>query len=80
MTPSQCRMARAALNWSADTLAGAASVSLSTIRNFERGASVPVRHNLAAIRAALESAGVDFIPENGGGPGVRLRSGRRDEP
>jgi hypothetical protein len=28
---------------------------------------------LAALRKALESAGVEFIDENGGGPGVRLR-------
>jgi hypothetical protein len=31
-------------------------------------------HSIAAIRAALEAAGVEFIAENGGGPGVRLRA------
>jgi len=72
MTPSQSRAARGLLNWSQDTLASAAKVSVTTLRNFERGASVPVTNNLGAMRAALEGAGVQFIEENGGGPGVRL--------
>ena len=33
-------------------------------------------NNIAALRAALESAGVEFIAENGGGPGVRLKKAR----
>ena len=73
MEPAQCRAARALVNWSQDHLADLAGVSVTTIRNFERGASVPVRNNLAAIRAALEATGVVFIDEDGGGPGVRLR-------
>lgn len=44
-----------------------------TIADFEREARTPYDRTLAAIRAALEAAGVEFIPENGGGPGVRLR-------
>jgi hypothetical protein len=39
---------------------------------FESGRKAPTRNNLLAIQAALESAGVVFIEENGGGPGVRL--------
>ena len=50
-----------------------AEVSIVTIRNFELEKSTPQRSTLAAIQRALESAGVVFIPENGGGPGVRLR-------
>jgi transcriptional regulator with XRE-family HTH domain len=54
-------------------LADAANVGLSTVKAFEIGRSTPVRNNLSAIRAALEAAGIEFIPENGGGPGARLR-------
>lgn len=39
------------------------------------GPAAATRVNLAPIRAALEAAGVEFIEENGGGPGVRLRKG-----
>jgi hypothetical protein len=44
--------------------------------DFERGARVPHANNLAAIQRALEAAGVEFIAENGGGAGVRLKSRR----
>jgi len=43
------------------------------VRNFEAGRSTPIENNIAAIRTALESAGVIFVEENGEGPGVRLR-------
>ena len=76
MSPAQCRAARALLNWSQDALADRAALSVTTLRNFERGATTPIGNNLAAIRSALEAAGVEFIEENGGGPGVRLRKGR----
>ena len=56
-----------------------ASVSLSTVRNFEAGRSVPFGNNLAAIVRALEDAGVQFIPENGGGAGVRMRDRKSEE-
>jgi transcriptional regulator with XRE-family HTH domain len=61
------------LGWGQAQLAEAASVSRMTIVDFEKGARIPHFNNLAAIRAALEAAGVDFIAENGGGAGVRLR-------
>ncbi|MDI3307687.1 MAG: helix-turn-helix transcriptional regulator [Acetobacteraceae bacterium] len=73
MTPAQCRAARALLNWSQDQLEAAAKVARKTIADFEREARQPYDRTLAAIRAALEAAGVEFIEENGGGPGVRLR-------
>lgn len=60
------------LGWSQSELAAAADVSRATIVDFERGLRIPHRSNLAAIRVALEAAGIEFIPENGGGPGVRL--------
>ena len=72
MTAAQCRMARAAVQLGIRDLAVAAGVSPTTIAKFEGGAS-PQARTLAALRAALEAAGVVFIDENGGGPGVRLR-------
>jgi transcriptional regulator with XRE-family HTH domain len=71
--PAQVRMARAALNWSLQQLAEAAGVHRNTISNFETGKYGGRPEALDAIRAALEAAGVEFIAENGGGPGVRLR-------
>ena len=58
-------------------LATLASVSRNTILEFEKGRRQPSINNLAAIRAALESAGVIFQDENGEGPGVRLRKARQ---
>ena len=73
MNAAQCRAARALLNISQEDLAVLASISVTSLRNFERGATVPMHNNLVAIRRALEAAGIEFIPENGGGAGVRLR-------
>ncbi|WP_231367909.1 helix-turn-helix transcriptional regulator [Acetobacter aceti] len=70
LSPAQCRGARAMLEWNQDRLAEAAGVSRPTIKDFERGARTPHPNNLAAIRAALEAAGVEFT--NGDAPGVRL--------
>lgn len=75
MTPAQCRMARAALQLQVRDLADAAKVSTNTIVRLERGEALKER-TLAAIRGALEAAGVEFIPENGGGAGVRLKKAR----
>ena len=73
ITPKQIKMARASLGWSPRELAKAARLAVSTVADFERGARTPYPNNLAALRAALEGAGVIFVPENGGGPGVRLK-------
>lgn len=73
MNAAQCRMARAALQLGVRDLADAAQVSPTTITKLERGDGDPQRRTVEAIRSALESAGVIFIEENGGGPGVRLR-------
>lgn len=69
---AQCRAARALLGWSQGELAVAAAVSKTTVVDFERGTRTPHRNNLAAIHRALELAGIHFIPENGGGAGVRF--------
>jgi transcriptional regulator with XRE-family HTH domain len=71
ITPAQCRAARAMLNWSRKELAEAAGVAERTIVDFERGARTPYERTLRDVAAALERGGVEFIPANGGGPGVR---------
>jgi transcriptional regulator with XRE-family HTH domain len=71
MTPSQCRAARALLDWTQPQLAAAASLGLSTIVDFERSRRSVSNDAVDAIRAALEAAGVEFT--NGKRPGVRLR-------
>lgn len=61
MVPEQCRAARAWLNWSQEQLAKAATVGASTVRDFEAGRREPTRNNLAAMKAALEQAGISFV-------------------
>jgi transcriptional regulator with XRE-family HTH domain len=73
ISPAQCRAARALLNWSQDQLEVSAKVARKTIADFEREVRQPYDRTLAAIQTALETAGVEFTAENGGGPGVRLR-------
>lgn len=69
----QIRAARGLLEWNQGDVAEASGISLNAFNAIERGASTPRARNLTAIQEALEKAGVDFISENGGGPGVRLR-------
>lgn len=61
MSPEQCRAARAWLNWSQQELATKAQVSNSTLRDFEAGRRIPIANNLAAIKRALEDAGLEFL-------------------
>lgn len=77
LTPGQCRAARALLGWSQDELARAAGVARKTVTDFELENRIPYGSTIAEIRAALEKGGVEFISENGGGAGVRLRKRRR---
>jgi hypothetical protein len=80
LTSAQIRAARALLRWSAADLAREAALGLATIRRAEltEGETSMTTANDLAVRRALETAGVEFIDENGGGPGVRLR--RRSRP
>jgi len=73
ISSGQCRGARGLLRWSQEELARRAGVGLSTVRDFEADRRTPYPANMAAIVGALEQGGVQFIEENGGGPGVRLR-------
>ena len=70
-------MARVALGLGVRELAAASQVSTDTIVRFERGDALRDR-TVDALRGALEAAGVEFIPENGGGAGVRLRKDGSD--
>jgi transcriptional regulator with XRE-family HTH domain len=72
VTSAQIRAARALLNWTVRDLAESAGVHRNTITRAETDSTGPGTAR-AAIRAALESAGVEFLEENGGGPGVRLK-------
>lgn len=74
ISPAQCRAARSLLSWRQDELEASSGVTKKTIADFERGARTPREATLTAIRLALEAAGIEFIDENGGGPGVRMRS------
>lgn len=72
---AQLRAARALLRWSALDLAKASKVGVATIRRVEvLDGLIPVTSaNEAALRTALEDAGVEFLDGDGRGPGVRLR-------
>ncbi len=72
LLPVQCKMARAAAGLGVRELAAAAKVSVDTVVRFEQGETLRER-TVDALRAALEAGGVEFIPENGGGAGVRLK-------
>lgn len=73
ITGSQCRAARALTEISRDILAKLSKVDATVIEHFERKMDRPDDEAVAAIVAALESAGIVFLPENGGGVGVRLK-------
>jgi transcriptional regulator with XRE-family HTH domain len=77
VTPAQCRAARGLLDWSQQDLASQAGVGIVTIRQVEADATEPRRATLVVVRQAFERAGIEFIAENGGGPGVRLRKRQR---
>lgn len=73
MTSAQLRMARAALKWTVRDLADATGLHRNTITNFEIGRYLGEPDTVALLQEVLEKAGVEFIAENGGGAGVRLR-------
>jgi hypothetical protein len=79
LTAGQIRAARAFLRWRAEDLARQAALGVATIRRAELAeveTSMTTANDMA-VRRALEAGGVEFIEENGGGPGVRLRKPQR---
>lgn len=80
ISAAQVRAARALIGWTRDQLATASDVPMRTVARFEMGEGTPQRRTLTAIRAALEAAGVEFIPENGGGAGVRMKQRQSELP
>jgi transcriptional regulator with XRE-family HTH domain len=73
-------MARAALNWTVRDLAEASNLHRNTITNIETGRYAGDQATLTAIADVLKRAGIEFIDENGGGPGVRLRKRPQKKP
>jgi transcriptional regulator with XRE-family HTH domain len=76
MKPIQLRMARTAVGWGVRELAKKAGVTANTVSRIENGADAK-QSTIDRLRQSLEAAGVEFIDENGGGPGVRLRKLQR---
>ena len=72
MKPVQLKMARAAVGWGVRELAKQAGITANTVTRIENGGDAK-QSTLNALQTALEAAGVEFIAENGGGAGVRLR-------
>jgi transcriptional regulator with XRE-family HTH domain len=74
ITPRQIRAARALLGWSQQKLADKAIVSLNAVTRWERGEVDARMSTLTALERALTKAGVEFIPADQKGEGVRLTS------
>jgi transcriptional regulator with XRE-family HTH domain len=72
MRPVQLKMARAAVSWGVRELAKKAGVTANTVTRIENGADAK-QSTMDRLQQALEAAGIEFINENGGGPGVRLK-------
>jgi hypothetical protein len=73
----QARLARLALNLKFTDAAKLCDVAVETIRRIEIADSTVKTKTVEKVRAAFERAGIEFIPENDGGPGVRLRRAKR---
>lgn len=72
ISPEQSRAARGWLDWSQDELAKRANVSLSTVRDFEKGRRTPIANNLEAIERALTAGGIEMLVEHDRAVGIRL--------
>jgi DNA-binding XRE family transcriptional regulator len=74
LTPTHCRLGRAALGWTVRELAERTGVAASTVNRFELGKASPNASTLTVLRQAMEAAGVEFL--DGDAPGIRLRRAR----
>jgi transcriptional regulator with XRE-family HTH domain len=74
ISSAQCRAARGLIGWSQQDLANNAGIGTVAVHQLESGTSRPRRATLDVVKRAFEAAGVEFIDENGGGAGVRLRT------
>jgi transcriptional regulator with XRE-family HTH domain len=79
LTSEQIRAARMLLRWEQRDLAEASGISLPSVKRLETqpGPLSAQERTLTELRKALEKAGVEFIPENGGGAGVRMKKKKR---
>lgn len=79
LSSEQIRAARALLRWEQRDLAKASGISLPSVKRLETqpGPLAAQERTIVELRHALEEAGVEFIPENGGGAGVRLKKRNR---
>ena len=75
ITGRQIAAARTLLGLGQAELAASASISVPTLKRMEasEGAAAGMLNNVRAVRLALEQAGLEFIPQNGGGAGIRFR-------
>lgn len=72
VSPAQMRMARSALKIGVRELAVEAGVTTATITRYENERGGLQANTRDKLQATLERLGIQFIPENGGGAGVRL--------
>jgi len=78
MIGNQLSAARALLGWTQKQLSEAAGVSIPTIKRAEGASQISASSEaLQKLRCALEIGGIEFIPENGGGIGVRLAKNQK---
>ncbi|WP_407975686.1 XRE family transcriptional regulator [Brucella pseudogrignonensis] len=78
ITGPQCRAARALVEFSRERLAQLSGIDTGTIEQFERKLGTPSYKQIQALQDTLEKVGAQFIWENGGGLGVRLKFSRSE--
>ena len=80
LTPEQSRAARGWLDWTQQALAERAHVSLTTVRDFEKGRRAPIANNLAAMKQAIDAAGIQLVFRKGKPAGIAIVDDPADSP